>query len=502
MGQNIAQRTETGGTATFQSEGDVVLSSGATVNVSGGATTYQGGTIQTSYLMGANGQLYNIGTANPLLTYKGVVNPTFTQTFDKWGIQEVIPTPGLSQYESTYVQGASAGSIQIRGAQSVARRQSRRDRRERSLSAQRAAPRRHAHHRRADDWASFRTQQPADRLSGAERESSRSRSPPIVVADGSPLPAQTLQLPVSFLTVGRIHEHPDLQQHQHRAARGPAAAAHAGRIALAGGAAHRRGLQHLESRRNPPVRERAHLGEPGILVVPGPGSLRPGIGIGDGVTLDVSGQWTNDATLAGGVGTAPTYLNGGKIGLLLTTPGSELVLGDDVSLKANGGAWLQSGGTVSYGSGGAITLDASPSQAAIQFGQDTLVQGFGTGTALGGTFTLSATRLNVSEGTSASWTEAQTVDDLSNPAGPVLDSLAVVSVPALCDCVIGSRLHAGDRGHGDAHARFRHPRHDLRHFFATTCIESGVDIPTVSRWLGHKDGGALAMRLYGHGPHV
>jgi hypothetical protein len=25
-----------------------------------------------------------------------------------------------------------------------------------------------------------------------------------------------------------------------------------------------------------------------------------------------------------------------------------------------------------------------------------------------------------------------------------------------------------------------------------------VDIPTVSRWLGHRDGGALAMRVYGH----
>jgi integrase len=40
--------------------------------------------------------------------------------------------------------------------------------------------------------------------------------------------------------------------------------------------------------------------------------------------------------------------------------------------------------------------------------------------------------------------------------------------------------------------------HDLRHLFATICIESGVDIPTVSRWLGHKDGGALAMKVYGH----
>jgi integrase len=40
--------------------------------------------------------------------------------------------------------------------------------------------------------------------------------------------------------------------------------------------------------------------------------------------------------------------------------------------------------------------------------------------------------------------------------------------------------------------------HDLRHLFATQCIEHGVDIPTVSRWLGHSDGGALAMRTYGH----
>lgn len=40
--------------------------------------------------------------------------------------------------------------------------------------------------------------------------------------------------------------------------------------------------------------------------------------------------------------------------------------------------------------------------------------------------------------------------------------------------------------------------HDLRHLFATTCIESGVDVPTVAGWLGHSDGGALAMRTYGH----
>ena len=40
--------------------------------------------------------------------------------------------------------------------------------------------------------------------------------------------------------------------------------------------------------------------------------------------------------------------------------------------------------------------------------------------------------------------------------------------------------------------------HDLRHLFATRCIELGADIPTISRWLGHVDGGALAMKTYVH----
>lgn len=41
-------------------------------------------------------------------------------------------------------------------------------------------------------------------------------------------------------------------------------------------------------------------------------------------------------------------------------------------------------------------------------------------------------------------------------------------------------------------------QHDLRHYFATACIESGVPVPTVADWLGHADGGALLMRTYRH----
>jgi integrase len=63
------------------------------------------------------------------------------------------------------------------------------------------------------------------------------------------------------------------------------------------------------------------------------------------------------------------------------------------------------------------------------------------------------------------------------------------------------RVSECEKSMTEAAAKFgmkRITHHDLRHLFATTCIESGVDIPTVSRWLGHKDGGALCMKTYGH----
>jgi integrase len=44
----------------------------------------------------------------------------------------------------------------------------------------------------------------------------------------------------------------------------------------------------------------------------------------------------------------------------------------------------------------------------------------------------------------------------------------------------------------------RQTHHDMRHLFASVCIESGVDMQTLSRWLGHADGGVLAQKTYGH----
>ena len=40
--------------------------------------------------------------------------------------------------------------------------------------------------------------------------------------------------------------------------------------------------------------------------------------------------------------------------------------------------------------------------------------------------------------------------------------------------------------------------HDLRHFFASYCVMSGIDFKTIAEWLGHESGTGLIDKVYGH----
>jgi len=40
--------------------------------------------------------------------------------------------------------------------------------------------------------------------------------------------------------------------------------------------------------------------------------------------------------------------------------------------------------------------------------------------------------------------------------------------------------------------------HDLRHYFASMAVMSGIDFKTIAEWLGHQDGGMLVCKVYGH----
>ena len=449
--EDIAQRTATGGSASFLSEGDVVFNSGASINVSGGQWNYAGGVIQTSRLLAANGQTFSIGTANPLIAYTGVLNPTFTQTYNGLGVQIVQPTPGFSQYQSGYTQGFSAGTVTF-AAPSMALQGTLQGSAVNGLYQRSVAT--IASESFSDELARFTNSATLTRgmayggklvLGLTTAPSGAGALPdffapgvtitadpaPIIVADGTPLPQQSLELPASYLTSSGFAQTQIFSDSTVTLPAGlplnlgvgSSLQVVAPRIAIGSNITALGGSIDLENAQT------AFYSSSNLP--------RLGIDIGDGVALDVRGQWTNDSPLQFGTpgllnsqGTtalqvAPSYQDGGQITLSLlssslspTTAGGELVLGNDVSLLAGGGAWVKSNNSVVGGKGGSITLNASPYQSAVQVGSDVTLDAFGTNGALGGSFSLSAPRVAVGQG-NGSWAASQRADDLSNP-GQVL----------------------------------------------------------------------------------
>jgi filamentous hemagglutinin len=417
---NVAYRTTAGGSATFASEGDVVIEQGATINVSGGKTTYDGGVVQTTQLIGANGQLYDIGSANPLQAYTGVVNPTFSQTFNKWGVQTIEPTPGLSHYESGYVQGASAGSVTIAAPVMVL---------DGTLEGQAVnGPLQRSGSSVASGGTLTLGLQAGLPTNGSTQYLDyltpsiefTNQAPQFAALDGAPLLPQTLQLPVAYLGSGGFQKTVIFGNSSVTIPAGvpldliPGSTLQieAPRIDLLSSITDLGGSIDLQT-------NLSYLYNSNPLPLP----FRPGVEIGDDVTLDVRGQWTNDSPVLGSLSSyAPTLQNGGQITLSLgDVQGGELVLGNDVALRASGGAWLSSSDTLKGGTGGSIAILASPLDSALQLGSGIELDAYGVNGAAGGSFALSAPRIEIIPGAGfTSWSVAQRIDDLNAPGGVLI----------------------------------------------------------------------------------
>lgn len=96
--------------------------------------------------------------------------------------------------------------------------------------------------------------------------------------------------------------------------------------------------------------------------------------------------------------------------------------------------------------------------------------------------------------------EARTV-----PLFPPLDRLmlamheTLLSPPKPTDRIFpiqSSKTAIGTSCHKAGLPHFTH--HSLRHFFCSNAIEAGADFKVIAGWLGHKDGGVLVAKTYGH----
>ena len=114
--RSIDQLMLKGGTIGLAAD-EVITRTGSQLRADGGYLNYLPGWIQTPNLLGADGRIYNIASADPEMNYVGFAGQ-FNDTHSRWGVTDVYNNPllgGMVRYDSGFIQGADAGSINIGG---------------------------------------------------------------------------------------------------------------------------------------------------------------------------------------------------------------------------------------------------------------------------------------------------------------------------------------------------------------------------------------------------
>lgn len=396
--RDVKERNLAGGAVTLESQGDVILEAGSTIDVSGGLIQYRDGFIDTTRLLGANGRAYDIADADPDRNYTGILG-SFEVEHERWGVTETFTTyAGAGRFEYGYVEGKDAGDVSIvtpravvdgdiRGAIATGR-------------YQREAP------GAVDSGRLYRphTEIPVGaRLSlgrrptqGFDQVTANVLLGGGLVLDslggpGAPFDPLHQPLPMGFDTttlrgelfrpggVSRLDVHANgaVRFEQELALQLPAGgelAIEAGQITVAGQLRAPSGAVRLTALRT----ETTPTPEV-VLEVAASG------------VLDVSGQWVNDSPVLNAPGSqlGPRLIHGGVVDL--SAQQGSLYLRSGSLIDVSSGAWARSDASVVGGDAGSIALTASadvlnPGAATLELGG--VLQGFGL--SEGGALTINA----------------------------------------------------------------------------------------------------------------
>ncbi len=114
--RKIDQLLQAGGTISLKGN-EVITRKGSVLDLDGGYISYLGGMVGgTTKLLGANGQIYDISTADPNVQYLGFAGQ-FSVSHPRWGVTDTYVDPlmsgATSHYESGFIQGGKAGTLAI-----------------------------------------------------------------------------------------------------------------------------------------------------------------------------------------------------------------------------------------------------------------------------------------------------------------------------------------------------------------------------------------------------
>ncbi|WP_175904123.1 filamentous haemagglutinin family protein [Burkholderia seminalis] len=117
--RTVDQLLTNGGSITL-SGNEVMTATGSSMNLNGGYVHVDGGIVNTTRLVDANGAIVPIDKASPYDTYVGIAGQ-FTESHPRWGVTKswYNPLQTAGTYQGDYIVGGNAGTLDIYGRQST-----------------------------------------------------------------------------------------------------------------------------------------------------------------------------------------------------------------------------------------------------------------------------------------------------------------------------------------------------------------------------------------------
>lgn len=366
--RTVTERLGNGGSVTLLSQGAATVAAGATINIAGGSVNYLPGDINTTKLIGANGQVYDIGSAPANVTYVGLYGPSGSNA-NKWGATPEYAGVLGSNVVPGYTQGLDAGSLQVSARTIV-------------LAGDILAQTQPGFYQTSPASLPLTGQLiiglPTGKSGGGLTDFA---APSLWLGDAPPQGAADMALPLARLNASGV---------------GRFALYSNGRITLPAGAAYQLTSGTQISVTAPRIDLQSSLTDHGgSLTVQSTNvdpnaalASAPGVTVASGGTLDFSGAWTNDYNSSGNP--SIRFLNGGSVNLGTNAVGGVLALGDGARLDVSGGAAANVAGALATGNGGGITLNSSGLDSTMSLGYGLTLQGYAVAGGKGGSLTISA----------------------------------------------------------------------------------------------------------------
>ncbi|MBW8372218.1 MAG: filamentous hemagglutinin family protein [Thiobacillus sp.] len=385
LGRTVGEKSTTGGDILVQSEGDIVMRTGATFDISGGQVDYTAGLVPTTRLI-SNGKSFDISEAPPDRVYSGI-SGQYTISNPKFGVEKTVVVQQAYRYESGYVEGKDAGKASFVSPWLVKNGT--------VLAHTVTGPYQRDPATRPN---------PGEILIGSvsgTAQSSRLLSTALfgtpladpVIGLGTPLPeAYKTQVVLSpdFVRNGvgklRIFSNGEIIIPEGQAL---ALAASGQRKDANGNTVYGGGVTLSGARVTVADDIRAPSGEIFLQAREVAGIGTPStVAVADGVRLDASGVWTNDSL----VGSAADNISGLAYqgGRVAIEAARDVVLSEDSLVDVSGGGWLQANGKLKGGEAGRIELssDINGDAAVVQRTSSMTLGGTLRGEALGNGGTL------------------------------------------------------------------------------------------------------------------